>query len=307
MKTRQMIIALCFVLISALYMPDAMAQNADNYQTIASAFSLPFATSASPAPCPPDFYGVPKDQFQACFDYWAKQGRFPVTLSAYEVGNSIYFAGSFQQVPSRPVRTLMTQQQLQQYFNEYQAQGFRPDQKSVLATANGPLYTVIWVKDNSPFESRSDMTQEQYATKWKQMRDAGWINVDITPYSDKLSTRYSGVWVKRPFTDYATYTDMTDEDYKAKFDAFFKQGFRVTRFVEYKKLKLTKSSTGNIALPTFENRYAAIWEKIPGAYYHYYKMNQAAYQAKYNQLSAQGFRLYNVSAFSDQVSAIWIK
>jgi hypothetical protein len=307
MKIKLLMITLCFALTGALYISEAQAQNGGNPQTIASAFSLAFFVSASPAPCPPDFYGVPKEQFQTCFDYWAKQGRYPVTLSAYQVGNSIYFTGSFQQVASRPVRTLMTQQQLQQYFNEYQAQGFRPEQKSVLTTSEGPLFTVIWAKDNSPFESRNDMTQEQYAAKWKEMRAAGWINIDITPYSDSLATRYSGVWVKRPFTDYATYTDMTDADYKARFDAFFKQGFRVIRFVEYKKLKLTKSPVGNSVIPGFETRYAAIWEKIPGAYYHYYKMTQADYQAKYNQLSPQGFRLYNVSAINDHISAIWIK
>jgi hypothetical protein len=308
MKTRRIFILLCFALIGTLCQSIAQAQNGSDHQMIASAFSSSFAINANQAPCPPDFYGVPKEQFKACFDYWTKQGKYPVTLSAYQVGNAIYFTGSFQQVGPRYVRILLTPQQLQQYFNEYQAQGYRPEQKSVLTTADGPLFTVIWVKDSAPFESRSDMTQEQYAVKWKQMREAGWINIDITPYRDDLiATKYSGVWVKRAFTDYATYTDMTDADYKARFDAFFKQGFRLTRFVEYKKLKLVKAATGNNLLPAFETRYAAIWEKIPGAYYHYYKMTQPDFQAKYNQLAAQGFRLYNLSAFNEQISAIWIK
>jgi hypothetical protein len=292
----------------ALSPSNTQAQIKGDLKLVVPPFSSAFATTANEAPCPPDFYGVPADQFKACFDYWTKQGKYPVTLSAYQVNDAIYFTGSFQQVAPRYVRTLMTPQQLQQYFDEYQAQGYRPEQKSVLTTANGPLFTVIWVKDNAPFESRSGMTEDQYAAKWKQMRDAGFVNIDITPYRDDLvATKYSGVWVKRPFTDYATYSDMTDADYKTKFDQFAKQGYRVTRFVEYKKLKLVKSATGNGVLPTFETRYAAIWEKIPGAYYHYYGLTHAQYKARYDQLAAQGFRLYNVSALNDRVSAIWIK
>jgi hypothetical protein len=306
MKIRIIMTTMFLALVGTLCQPTASAQNGGNH--FITAPSLAFNIPANQAPCPPDFYGVPAEQFKACFDYWTNQGKYPVTLSAYQVNNAIYFTGSFQQVAPRYVRTLMTPQQLQQYFNEYQAQGYRPEQKSVLTTANGPLFTVIWVKDRAPFESRSGMTQEEYAEKFKQMRAAGWVNVDITPYRDDLvATKYSGVWVKRAFTDYATYADMTDADYKAKFDQFHKQGFRVTRFVEYKKLKLVKSSTGNNLIPSFENRYAAIWEKMPGAYYHYYHLTQGEFQTKYNQLSAQGFRLYNLSALNDRVSAIWVK
>jgi hypothetical protein len=308
MKNRLLISVLCFVLTGVLCQPPAQGRNAELYPALASAFSSGFASPANQAPCPPDFYGIAAEQFKACFDYWTKQGRYPVTLSAYQVGKAIYFTGSFQQVAPRYVRTLMTPQQLQQYVIEYKAQGYRPEQKSVLTTAEGPLFTVIWVKDSAPFETRSGLTQEQYAVKYKQMRAAGWINVDITPYRDDLvAIKYSGVWVKRGFSDYVTYTEMTDAEYRARFDELFKQGFRVTRFVEYKKLKFVKSPADNKLNPGFETRYAAIWEKLPGAYYHHYKMTHADFLAKYNQLSAQGFRLANVSALNQQVSAIWIK
>lgn len=288
MKTRLIIIAL--VLGGVFSNGFSFAAHPVNLAVSASG---PLAGTATPAPCSPDFHGVPADQFQACFDYWTQQGRYPVTLSAYQIGSAIYFAGSFQRVAPRYVRTLMNAQQLQQYFNEYQAQGYRPEQKSVLTTASGPLFTVIWVKDSAPFESRSGMTQAAYQEKFNQMHAAGWVNIDITPYRDGATLKYSGVWVKRPYTDYAAYAEMTAADYQAKFDQFFKQGFRVMRFVEYQRQN--------------ETRFAAIWEKIPGAYYHYYRMTPGDYQSKYNQLSAQGFRLFHLSALDNRISAIWIK
>jgi hypothetical protein len=307
MKSGAIITAICFALIGGLSQALAQPPGAGGQKTIAAAFPPFAAGNPGQAPCPPDFYGIANDQFKSCFDYWTKQGMYPVTLSAYQIGKAIYFAGSFQKVAPRYVRTLLTPQQLQQAANEYHSQGYRPEQKSVLSTANGPLFTVIWVKDGAPYETRSGLTQEQYALKYKQMRDAGWINIDITPYrDDQVAIKYSGVWVKRPFSDYVTYTEMTDAEYRSRFDAMLKQGFRVTRFVEYKRFKFTKSADNKVE-PGFETRHAAIWEKLPGAYYHHYNMTHADYLARYNQLSAQGFRLANVSALNHQVSAIWVK
>ena len=276
------------------------------------------ATGAPEQPCPPDFHGVPADQFQACFDYWTKQGRWPVTLSAFQSIASgkvqTYFSGSFQPGANRPVRTLMTSQQLQQYFDSYLKQGFRPEQKDVLETNDGPLFTVIWAPNNSPFESRHGLTQEQFITKWKDMQGAGWVNIDVTPYREGKSTMFSAVWVKRPTSGYATYIDMTDADYRAKFDQFYKAGYRLTRFVAYKKFTGDPSfNPGTIAekflyaIAKLETRYAAIWEKMPGGYYHYYNLTQPQYKARYDQVTAQGFHLSHVSTLGDRVSAIWVK
>ena len=74
-----------------------------------------------------------------------------MTLTAYSPSGTTLMAGSFQAVPSRPVRTLMTAAQYQSYFNTYAAAGWRPDQVSVLPTSSGPLFTVIWAPVDGAF------------------------------------------------------------------------------------------------------------------------------------------------------------
>ena len=311
MKTRLIVIAF---LLSGIFGHDFIS--AAHHSNIAAPPSS-FVGSAQ-QPCPPDFHGVLAEQFPACFDYWTKQGRWPVTLSAYQSAASgkaqTYFSGSFQPGANRPVRALMTPQQLQQYFDTYLKQGFRPEQKDVLETANGPLFTVIWAPNNSPFESRAGLSQEQFIAKWKEMQAAGWVNIDVTPYREGKSTMFSAIWVKRSTGGYATYIDMTEADYRAKFDQFYKAGYRLMRFVAYKKFTGDPSFNPSNTLEAFayqysklETRYAAIWEKMPGAYYHYYNMTQPQYKARYDQVTAQGFRLSQVSTLGDRVSAIWMK
>jgi hypothetical protein len=74
---------------------------------------------------------------------------------------------------------------------------------------------------------------------------------------------------------------------------FAQQGLRPTRFSAY---------------PTaYGTRYAAIWQALPGAFYHYYDMTSSTYQSTYDTLTAQGYRLADLTALVDRISAIWIK
>ena len=50
--------------------------------------------------CNADFHDLPASSFQACFNYQAQRGRYPVTLSAYASGGSTLMAGSFRTLPA---------------------------------------------------------------------------------------------------------------------------------------------------------------------------------------------------------------
>lgn len=243
-------------------------------------------------PCNSDFHNFAASSFQGCFDYWAWRDRWPVTLTAYSPSGTTLMAGSFQAVPSRPVRTLMTGAQYQSYFNTYAAAGWRPDQVSVLPTSSGPLFTVIWAPIDGAFVSYFGMTEADMSAKWSEMWNAGYLHVDMAAYYDN-GVKYASTWVKKAHNGYATYTGMTAADYNTKFNTFASQGLRPVRFSAYS----TSSGT----------RYAAIWQPTSTGFVHYYDMTGTTYQSTYNTVAGwnAGYRLTQLSGLGDRISAIW--
>lgn len=242
-------------------------------------------------PCYPDFNNYPASSFQSCFDYYAWRDRWPVTLTAYSPAGTTVMAGSFQAVPNRPVRTLMTSATFQSYFNSYASQGWRPEQISVLSGST-PLFTVIWAPVDGAWETYWGLTESDFVAKWNAKYSAGWENVDLVAYSDSGGVKYAATWVQRANSGYATYINMTSSDYNSKFSSFASSGWRPTRFSEY--------ST------PYGIRYAAIWEPATASFYHYYGMSDASYQTTYNNVAAQGgYHLTQISGFGGDLSAIW--
>ncbi|MBN1210358.1 MAG: C39 family peptidase [Myxococcaceae bacterium] len=243
-------------------------------------------------PCSPDFHNLPSGSFQGCFDYYAWRDRWPVTLTAYSPSGSTLMAGSFQAVASRPVRTLMTAAQFQSYFDTYRAQGWRPEQISVLPTSNGPRFTVIWQPVDGAFETWFGLTEAQLSTKFNEMWNAGYLHVDLAAYDDN-GVKFAATWVKKAHSGYATYFNMTSTSYNQKFSDFAAQGLRPVRFSAY--------STAN------GTRYAAIWHPTSKGFIHYFNMTGTTYQSTYNDVAAQypGFRLSHLNGFGDRLSAVW--
>lgn len=240
--------------------------------------------------CSSDFNGMPAGSFQACFDYQALHGRYPVTLSAYQTSGGIKMAGSFQPGSSRPVRTLMTSAQFQSYFNTYASQGYRPDQVTVVPTASGPLFTALWTPVDGAFTTQYGMTDAGFQTTFNQMASAGYLLADLYAYPDGV-TRYVATWVKKASNGYYAYTNMTSADYSAHFNQLAALGFRPTRFNAF-------TTPAGI-------RYAAVWQKLSGGFYMFYAMTPSSYQSTYNTLSAQGYRLNELTGLDDVLAAVW--
>jgi hypothetical protein len=243
-------------------------------------------------PCFSDFNDVSADSFQACFDYWALRNRWPTTLTAYNVGGTIEMAGSFQAVPSRPVRTLMTGAQFQSYFNTYNSQGWRPDQITVLPTSSGPLFTVIWAPIDGAFQTWFGLDTAGFNAKSVEMSNAGYVNIDLSAY-DNGGTYYAATWVQKAGLSAITNISMDSTTYNSLFSYYASYGWRPSRFSAF----YTPSGT----------RYAAIWIPATTGFYMWYGQTDAAYQSNYNWVTGlnQGFKLSFVSGFNNVLSSIW--
>jgi hypothetical protein len=244
-------------------------------------------------PCSPDFHGLDASRFQLCFDYWVNRGLWPHTLSANGLGAKTIMAGSFQPGSNRPVRHLVSDAAYQQAFEQLRGQGFRPGRVTATTASGGVRYTAIWTPVDGQFEARHGLTLPQFDAMWHDLRQQGFLHVDLNVYATSAGVRAAAVWVKKPFQDYACYYGMTGPVYNQRFKDFWKLGLRVTCFCAYRD--------GS------SYRFAAIWEKLPGAWGHWFGLSAAEYQAKYDEMAKTGHRLHQVQSYGQWYSGIWTK
>ena len=242
-------------------------------------------------PCNADFFGIPLEKFQPCFDYWKQHGRSPVTLVATHAKEGILMTGSFQPGADHPARGMMTAKEYAQYNDTYKAQGFRPEQVSVMKEDDGPRFTVIWAPIDGDCQSHPAMTQEEFAAKWTQMRAAKYLLVDLTAYEDN-GTKFAAIWVKIPFDDYVVTIGMTDEKFRIKNLEMLSDCYKLTNVFYY------HGGNGVAAV-------AAVWEKRSD----HWRMGAGdlkTFQEAYEKYTSQGFRLRRIW-LSFGVFAIWSK
>lgn len=242
-------------------------------------------------PCPPDFHDLEVTRFQGCFDYWVHRCRWPHTLGATFTGGQVLMAGSFQPGPDRPVRHLMTSAQYQSSFEQFRELGFRPARVVGTPTPGGPRYTAIWTPIDGDFEARHVLPLDEYEHLWHDFRTQGWLQVDLSIYATTDGPRAASVWVQRPFDDYASYFGMTASEYQQRFEDLWERGLRVTTFSAYRD--------GD------DDRYAAIWERVPGRWGHWFGLTSSEYQQKYDEMAAAGLRLHQVQLYGATFSGIW--
>ncbi len=113
------------------------------------------------------------------------------------------------------------------------------------------------------------------------------------------TAKYAAIWRKTSRqVPWVAHHGMSSSQYQAKFDQYVADGYRLVDVSGY--------GVGNQA------RYAAIWEKRSGpAWVARHGMSSSQYQTKFNELTADGYRLVNVSGYQvggrDRYAAIWEK
>lgn len=242
-------------------------------------------------PCYKDFHNLNLNKFQYCFNYWVNRGFWPTTLSINTIGPRFYVAGSFQKSDGAPCHHLLSNSEYQRAFVKYRARGFRPKRVHVIATNSGPRFTVIWTPIRESFEARHGITLRDFGLKFADMRSKGYILSDLFIYKGKTGPLAAAIWEKKHSEGNAAYYGMTSNEYNMRFRKFWNSGFRVTRFVAYK-----------VGARYY---YAAIWDKLPGRWAHYYGLSSSQYQSKYNTNISKGLILHQVQSYGNRFSAIW--
>lgn len=243
-------------------------------------------------------HGLDSAGYQQEFDAISGQGYRIKHVDGYATPDGVKYAAIWiKSASNRPyiARHGLNQSQFQTEFNKAASGGFRLME---ISATDGGLYSGIWEKGGGPaWESRSGLNGAAFTAKFKQMADDGFRMTDLEGYQDGGETRFAGIWVKNDGRGWYAWRDMSSSDYQAKFNEMSAQGFRPVHVDGY--------GTPN------GQRFAAIFEKKPGAFVARHDLTSAQYQAEYEKNAGNGFHLVEVSGYSDgsqtRYAALWEK
>ncbi|MEH2072309.1 MAG: hypothetical protein V7K47_29860 [Nostoc sp.] len=158
-------------------------------------------------------------------------------------------------------------------------------------------YAAIWVKSGGEaWQARHGMTSSQYQTTFDRLIGQGYRLVDVNGYAVNGQDRYAAIWEKSDGPAWVARHGLTSSQYQSTFDQLVGQGYRLVHVSGY-------AVNG-------QDRYAAIWEKSDGpAWVARHGLTSSQYQATFDQLVSQGYKLVDVSGYSvngqARYAAIW--
>jgi len=186
-------------------------------------------------------------------------------------------------------------------LNEYKALGYRPFDVEIKGGLS-KRYSIIFNKsaDNRAWGIHTTLTHNEFADKWAQYKNDGYIPVDIETYRTGGDNYYGGIWVKNKENRlWHSYRNQTGDDFHEKFLEMKAQGFR--------PIDLDGAYLGT------KLRFSSIWVRNTEQFEWAVRRNVSSsdFGAEFDQYIAQGFKPYKISGynngFTTYFATIWIK
>jgi len=114
-------------------------------------------------------HGLTSAQYQAEFDKYVAQGYKLTNVSGYTVGNTVYYAGIWEDTPGPAwvARHGMTSSSYTNLSRYYSKLGFQQIYVSAYNQGNTALFAAIWDKSNLRTNAKHDLT----AARFMQLND----------------------------------------------------------------------------------------------------------------------------------------
>ncbi|MEH1796450.1 hypothetical protein [Nostoc sp.] len=232
-------------------------------------------------------HGLTSAQYQATFDKLVGEGYRLVDVSGYDVNGQGRYAAIWVKSggPAWEARHGLTSAQYQATFDKLVGQGYRLVHVSGYSVNGQDRYAAIWEKSDGPaWQARHGLTSAQYQATFDKLVGEGYRLVDVSGYDVNGQDRYAAIWVKSGGPAWQARHGLTSAQYQATFDKLVGEGYRLVDVSGY-----------NV---NGQNRYAAIWEKSGGsAWQARHGLTSAQYQATFDKLVGEGYRLVDVSGY----------
>ena len=159
------------------------------------------------------------------------------------------------------------------------------------------LLAGIWEQDGGPaFVARHNLDAAQYQAAFDEHVGQGFRLTRVNGYSINGQERFAAIWEQDGGPAFVARHNLDAAQYQAAFDELVGQGFRLTCVSGY--------TVGG------QERFAAIWQADGGPpFAARHNLDAAQYQAAFDELVGQGFRLRHVSGYGvngqERFAAIW--
>jgi Bacterial tandem repeat domain 1 len=158
-------------------------------------------------------------------------------------------------------------------------------------------YAAVWIKGAGPtWQARHGLTSAQHQQAFDTLSHQGYRPVEVEGYAVGDQDTYASIWVQQGGPAWAARHGLTAAQYQQEFDRLVREGYRL--------LNVSGFAVAG------QDRYAAIWEQRQGPPWEArHGMTAAQYQAEFDRLVSQGYRLVDVSGYDvggqDRYAAIW--
>lgn len=140
-------------------------------------------------------------EFNADFQRRRDDGMMPLDVDVIEAGGEQRVSAVWQQNPDGRGWALwrnLSSAQFGEKWTQYRDQGYiLIDQDSYVLSGNR-YYSGIWIenKEGLSWASFRNATSSQYAARFTQYRDAGFLPLDIEAYPYDGGVRYAAIWIE---------------------------------------------------------------------------------------------------------------
>src|ERR1700722_5643300 len=238
-------------------------------------------------------HGLSASDYQTQFDLLAHQGYRLVKVSGYCENNQPRFAGIWYKRGGNrwQARHGVSASAYQQAIVDLDNQGYRPTHVSVFTIGDQLFFSAIWEQEKGlPWIARHHLTSAEYQQLFNELSDKGWRLRCVSGYEVGGDERYACIWDQYAGPAWQARHGLDAAEYQKAFNDLGSQGYRLFQVAGY--------PVQGVA------RFAAVWEQSAG---HGYKARDGIpafdYQHEFNDTSAQGFRLADVSGYASGMSA----
>lgn len=185
-------------------------------------------------------------------------------------------------------------------LEELKGTGYRPVDVEVLG-GSSRKYACIWRKnnDNRGWEVRTKLTDNEFSTKWDEMKNKGFRPIDQEAHTVSGKTYYGAIWMEnKENLKWASFRKLSSEEFSKKFDEYKDK---------YIPVDVDAYKVGNSLL------YSVIWveNKDNISWVEKRNISKDDFGPQFDEYSGKGYRLYSTESYErngkQEYATIWVK
>ena len=253
---------------------------------------------------PPPFiarHNLDAPTLQRELDRLRLQGYRPIQLSGYNAGGRARFAVVWarRDGPAWVARQGLEAAAYQVEFDAQERKGYRLMLVNGYTISGIDRFAAIWEKRPAPPTTvRHGLSASAFQAEIHRLAQSGHRPVHASGYGDGGTERFATIWEQRGGPPFMLRFGLTPTQFEAEHQRLTREGFRIVQLNGY------GGSDGM-------GRFVAIWEKREGVFEPRHGLTPVAYQADFDRMVRQGFRLLHVSGYdvegSDRLAAVWTR